>query len=414
MGRIFKAQYWIRLSNGNIKQNNEIEFTFPEDITTASLYSEEKKNGRVSNIIGNLTGYSSHQIEIRKLEDLGNKSTEQRTSEYNSEKARKEQIKREIAQQKKDDADLDDYLDRIQNKYGSGKRKKEEDSFIGSIFSSEEKQDTRTPEQIEADRVRVAEENRKFFESIKRNWKIILAGIIVAFIITGVMGYLNSQKVKEANELNLKLEKIEDQIKLAITDGNRDKALELVDQLVHPLHEKWEADDKFDAWNGYPYYDEWWSKKRQEYKEQVMSMVSKGNVSNQANTTPRIDFKNLRLYYDFLKTKGADLPPTYENFESTLMDESKAKQYYEYLSQNNFDRPESFDVFYENIANYSNLNNASTQDTQASNLSTEKKYYNGCGYSYESKEDCMEQCAAFNGGKCPEGEATGKIVKASK
>lgn len=353
MGRIFKAQYWIRLSNGNIKQNNEIEFTFPEDITTASLYSEEKKNGRVSNIIGNLTGYSSHQIEIRKLEDLGNKSTEQRTAEYNSEKARKEQIKREIAQQKKDDADLDDYLDRIQNKYGSGKRKKEEDSFIGSIFSSEEKVDNRTPEQIEADRARVAEENRKFFESIKRNWKIILAGIIVVFIITGVMGYLNSQKVKEANEFNLKLEKIEDQIKLAITDGNRDKALELVDQLVHPLHEMWQSKDKFDALNGYPYYDEYWTKKREMYKEEIL----KKNVTTQSTESTQ----------EQMQTQEAQS----ENRELSKTEETPIQQ-------------------------------------------TTQKYYNGCGYSYESKEDCMTQCGAFNGGNCPEGPASGQIIKASK
>jgi uncharacterized protein (TIGR02145 family) len=53
------------------------------------------------------------------------------------------------------------------------------------------------------------------------------------------------------------------------------------------------------------------------------------------------------------------------------------------------------------------------QDTtviEDTTVEEEKKiYYNGCGYSYESKEDCMTQCGAF-GKPCTEGEATGTIV----
>jgi len=45
---------------------------------------------------------------------------------------------------------------------------------------------------------------------------------------------------------------------------------------------------------------------------------------------------------------------------------------------------------------------------------TSVRYYNGCGYSYESREDCMTQCAAFTGSTCDEGEATGEIIKASR
>lgn len=404
MGRIFKAQYWVRLSNGNIKQNNELEFTFPEDITTASLYVEEKKHGRVSNIIANSTGYNAHQIEVRRIEDLGNKSSEQRASEYNSEKERKQQIKREIARQKKEDKEFDDYLDSLQ-----GKKRKKPDNFIGSIFANDE-EDTRTPEQIEADRARVEEENKKFLESIKRNWKVILAGLIVVFISVGIMNYFNGLKVKEANAISLKLETIEGQLKLAISDGDRDKALTLVDQLVHPSHEKWEADGKFDALYGYPFYDEWWAKKREEYKEQIMAMPS-NKVSEDEQV---IDFKNLRAFYDLLKEKGADLPPSYDNFESTLADESKARQYYDYLTRNNFPAPESVEVFLSNIIAYSNSQSGLNQDSTSTLDANDRKYYNGCGYSYESKEDCMTQCGAFNGGNCPEGEATGKIIKSSK
>ena len=58
--------------------------------------------------------------------------------------------------------------------------------------------------------------------------------------------------------------------------------------------------------------------------------------------------------------------------------------------------------------------NSSTNTVQQTDASNEKKYYNGCGYSYENKEDCMKQCAAFNDGTCPEGPATGQIIKSSK
>lgn len=130
MAKRFNARYTVHLANGN-RQNTDIDFDFPEDIGRSTLYMEEKQHRRVSNIIANLTGFSASSIELRELKELENKSSEKHTSEYNSEKARKEQIKSDIAQQKKDDDDLDEYLDRLQGKYGSGKRKK--------THSSEEK-----------------------------------------------------------------------------------------------------------------------------------------------------------------------------------------------------------------------------------------------------------------------------------
>jgi hypothetical protein len=63
---------------------------------------------------------------------------------------------------------------------------------------------------------------------------------------------------------------------------------------------------------------------------------------------------------------------------------------------------------------YSSTDGKFNKDSLASDQPTSKIYYNGCGYSYESKEDCITQCAAFNGSKCAEGEASGKIIKASK
>jgi uncharacterized protein (TIGR02145 family) len=59
-----------------------------------------------------------------------------------------------------------------------------------------------------------------------------------------------------------------------------------------------------------------------------------------------------------------------------------------------------------------NANNAMNQ-SDTTKAETKKMYYNGCGYSYESKEDCMTQCGAF-GKTCTEGEATGTIVNSKE
>ena len=79
----------------------------------------------------------------------------------------------------------------------------------------------------------------------------------------------------------------EDQVKLAIQSGDKEKALQLVNQLVHPLH----ADDKaqpFNAWSGYPKYDEEWNKKRQDYKDQIMAMGTKSNLPNVQPQSPEV------------------------------------------------------------------------------------------------------------------------------
>lgn len=180
-------------------------------------------------------------------------------------------------------------------------------------------------------------------------------GVLVLFIVLffGYQELSSKSNTKEAAEINLKLEGIEDQIKLAIQDGNKEKALELANQLVHPLHEKWESKDKFDALNGYPFYDEYWTKKREMYREEIL----KKNVTTQSTESTQEQMQNQEAQS--------------ENQELSKTEETPIQQ-------------------------------------------TTQKYYNGCGYSYESKEDCMTQCSAFNGGNCQEGTATGQIIKASK
>ena len=65
-------------------------------------------------------------------------------------------------------------------------------------------------------------------------------------------------------------------LKIKLSDGsdinnkNYDKALILANKLVHSSHADMEHLD-FDAWNGYPKFDEYWTKKREEYKKIILN-----------------------------------------------------------------------------------------------------------------------------------------------
>lgn len=123
-----------------------------------------------------------------------------------------------------------------------------------------------------------------FFVEFSTSLGAVGAGILLVGILS-FMAMRSKSTAHEGAEINAKLEQIEDQVKIAIADGNRDKALALANQLVHPLHEKWEDDSKFSGWNGYPYYDEWWSQKREDYKSQIFSLpVLQANLAYNADT----------------------------------------------------------------------------------------------------------------------------------
>lgn len=116
----------------------------------------------------------------------------------------------------------------------------------------------------------VDKSNKEFFDNLKKNWKAIVVVAIVATIGIGVFSHFKDISKQNDAKLSQKLEQIEDKVKLSIQSGDKEKALELANQLVHPSHENMET-QKFDAWSGYPKYDEYWSKKREEYKERIMN-----------------------------------------------------------------------------------------------------------------------------------------------
>lgn len=113
---------------------------------------------------------------------------------------------------------------------------------------------------------------------------IVGVGIMILLIglFIGFNALTSKSNTKEGSEINLKLEGIEDKLRIAIQEGNKEKALELANQLVHPLHEKDET-KKFDAMTGYPMFDEEWATKREEYKTQIMSMNGQSNEKESLN-----------------------------------------------------------------------------------------------------------------------------------
>lgn len=140
--------------------------------------------------------------------------------------------------------------------------------------------------QIEMEKKAVeAKEDREFFEAIIKYWKI---WVPIVTILVGILLYSNMQKtnvIEEANKLNLKLEQVEDKIKIAIQDGDRDNALELTNQLVHPTHEVWEGKGGlFDK----VYYDQYWLNKREGYKKQILESSKSNALKKSSHTKKKI------------------------------------------------------------------------------------------------------------------------------
>ena len=168
--------------------------------------------------------------------------------------------------------------------------------------------------ELEEKKVRVAKandlrgqgkNNQAFFVEHKPSI-LIAAGVLIFGLIFG--GIMLHDKFNEKNgaEISLKLEAIEDQVKLAIQSGDKEKALQLANQLVHPLH----AEDKaqpFNTWSGYPKYDEEWNKKRQDYKDQIMAM---------ANTTKPIN-SNIQQSAPPIQEQPTPPPPIQPQTDTT-------------------------------------------------------------------------------------------------
>ena len=107
--------------------------------------------------------------------------------------------------------------------------------------------------------------------------------IIISFLLLNSCGGPSKPSHEEALKINIKLEALEDQIRLDIQNGDQAKALELVNQLVHPMHQK-----KLDTKSRVQiqgvglvkyYYDEYWTERRNKYREQILAMPISGKTA---------------------------------------------------------------------------------------------------------------------------------------
>jgi hypothetical protein len=147
-------------------------------------------------------------------------------------------------------------------------------------LTSSERQDNffkKIRQENETKRIEKENERKETRLAIKIGIPVLIAAIV--FFI-----YSNNEMTKQKNEavrINLELEQIEDSVKLCINSKNYDRALVLANKLVHPLNEFYEG--KGSAWEG-EYYNLYWDKKREEYKNRILMRDA---LETEANTNSR-------------------------------------------------------------------------------------------------------------------------------
>lgn len=133
-------------------------------------------------------------------------------------------------------------------------------------------------------------------------------GVIAGSLVVGialfmfVSSYNKKSNQSDALKINQELEQIEDSVKIYINNKNFDKALVLANKLVHNSHEDMEQME-FDTWSGYPKFDEYWTKKREEYKKIIFN---KGSLNTEQ---PNVDNKKV----EETKSEEVEQTPTEED-----------------------------------------------------------------------------------------------------
>lgn len=133
-------------------------------------------------------------------------------------------------------------------------------------------------------------------------------GVIVGSLVVGialflfVSSYNKKSNQSDALKINQELEQIEDSVKIYINNKKFDKALVLANKLVHNSHEDMEQME-FDTWSGYPKFDEYWTKKREEYKKIIFN---KGSLNTEQ---PNVDNKKV----EETKSEEVEQTPTEED-----------------------------------------------------------------------------------------------------
>ena len=132
---------------------------------------------------------------------------------------------------------------------------------------------------------------------------VIMLSLVVGIGLFLLISSHNKQSnMEDAMKINSELELIEDSVKIYINNKNYDKALLFANKLVHSSHENMEHLE-FDTWNGYPKFDEYWTKKREEYKKIIFN---KGPLNTEQ---PTVDNKKV----EETESEEADQTPVEED-----------------------------------------------------------------------------------------------------
>jgi hypothetical protein len=150
------------------------------------------------------------------------------------------------------------------------------------------------------------------------------SGLISDTSSTYVPEYMKQEKLD--NELNLKCEEIENKVYLAISKGDKNKALELLINLNHPSKES--SEHHFKEGDRVS-YNEYWNKKKVELRFEINKMVeskpfseTKTNQIKTVNSSKKTNSKN-KLKSDVAEKKHIlDIP---NNDQSTLREEKKSE-----------------------------------------------------------------------------------------
>jgi hypothetical protein len=134
-------------------------------------------------------------------------------------------------------------------------------------------------------------QDKEFIKAMFKYWYLwvpIIFSIVYWFYSTDQEIEKNK---KDASEINIQLETIEDKLKLEIEKGNKEKALILANQLVHPIHEIYpEKGENF--WNEV-YYDTYWDKKREDYKKMIFNENPANELKNQKSSDSKKEAKEI-------------------------------------------------------------------------------------------------------------------------
>jgi hypothetical protein len=260
------VEYRHKTKEGNISPMKSLEFELDRE-----LYYDGPGEWKIicANMIVNKTGVNSSWIYLDdgtlKMKCLGRVKNN-------------EEIKTQNTQ-----GSYQSNLDRITENREKREAKLEEIRLKAEIEEREAKALSEKLAKQKAERKQKANELRnqgKNFQAFLVEFQngVILGVMLLSFIIFLIVFSFNtSSKTNNAKAIHLELELIEDSIKLYIQNKDFDKALILSNKLNHPLKANMEHLE-FDSWSGYPKYDEYWAKKKEEYKRIILN---KGIVINE-------------------------------------------------------------------------------------------------------------------------------------